>query len=33
VILDNYVEKRYANGAHAPEPFTQAETPLFAVLN
>jgi (E)-4-hydroxy-3-methylbut-2-enyl-diphosphate synthase len=34
VILNNYVEHRYANGAHAPEPFTESvEPPVFAVLN
>jgi (E)-4-hydroxy-3-methylbut-2-enyl-diphosphate synthase len=35
VILDDYVEKRYANGAHAPQTLqaTEVEPPLFAVLN
>jgi (E)-4-hydroxy-3-methylbut-2-enyl-diphosphate synthase len=33
VILNNYVEKRYANGAHAPQPFAEAvDPPVFAVL-
>jgi (E)-4-hydroxy-3-methylbut-2-enyl-diphosphate synthase len=33
VILDNYVEKRYANGAHAPQALTErVEPPVFAVI-
>jgi (E)-4-hydroxy-3-methylbut-2-enyl-diphosphate synthase len=33
VILNNYVEHRYANGAHAPQAFAETvEQPLLTVL-